>query len=961
MPMVGRDRELARVMLLLDDAVAGGGRFVLCAGEPGIGKTRLAEEAAASAAARSVPVAWARAADRDSLPPYGLWQLVLAEPAVRAADDDPDRGDVWSRVFGAAVRPALGDGAGSDGTQRFALFSEIRRRLARAAAPGGLLLVLDDLQWADEASAALLADVVRQLHRMPVLVLATCREPGDSSPELLLSLSADASTERVDLHGLPVGAVGDMLIAAGLPTAPERASQVHAETGGNPFLVRELAGLLAEQRADAAMAVPGRVADATAYRLARLSSSARELVQTAAVAGNRFSAGVLAQMLDVPVLTLLGPLDECQAAGFLVAGDRLGDHRFSHALVRSAVAERLGADAQRRLHAAAADGIEALYEGQLDPHLAEIARHRVAASLPGDRALAVAACAAAADVAARSLAFEEAVRLYRQALSVGEGEISDPGRSRLELALAEALHRGGDLPGGQAMATAVGRRAERARDQGLLAQTALVMEATGVPEWDGEICRICEQALAGDSLPGALRARVAARYAQALVYRGEYDKAGEISGDALATAESSGDPVALVDALRARQLARCAPDGVAERAVLGSRMLQAAVAAGSAWLEMWGRLWRIDTLLETGQLRSVRRELADLEGCVERIPGPLGRWQFLEASATLALATGRYTEAARLARDAFQASDETGHPYAFGGCAVILGQAGLHIGLDRSGFVELFASLPVHLRPDAVDSTRGIATVFPALSVALIRLHEGDRPAAEAAYAMAGPVQSWTPVPAMRMAAWGHGLAVAIALRRTRDVKFFAERFEPFRGQHVANGAGSGVYMGPVELPLGQAAAALGRLDQAVTDLRAAAATCDANGARGYAVQARVELAAALARRQGPGDTDQALVLLSAAAGEAELLGMVPFTEWIGRLRAERPAAAAGSAPLSPRELEVARLVGQGMTNKEIGQTLYLSERTAENHVQHILTKLGLRNRSQIAAWSSGKQAAGGR
>ena len=87
--MVGRDRELARVMLLLDDALAGGGRLVLCTGEAGIGKTRLAEEAAASAAVRGVPVAWARAADRDSLPPYGLWRLVLDEPAVRAADDDP--------------------------------------------------------------------------------------------------------------------------------------------------------------------------------------------------------------------------------------------------------------------------------------------------------------------------------------------------------------------------------------------------------------------------------------------------------------------------------------------------------------------------------------------------------------------------------------------------------------------------------------------------------------------------------------------------------------------------------------------------------------------------------------------------------------------------------------------------------------------------------------------------------
>ena len=113
------------------------------------------------------------------------------------------------------------------------------------------------------------------------------------------------------------------------------------------------------------------------------------------------------------------------------------------------------------------------------------------------------------------------------------------------------------------------------------------MEATGVPEWDGEICRVCEQALslsgAGDDLPDDLRAQVLAVYAQALVYRGEYDRAGQISRDALAAAEASADPVALVDALRARQLACCAPEGLAERTVLAGRMLEAADVLGSAW------------------------------------------------------------------------------------------------------------------------------------------------------------------------------------------------------------------------------------------------------------------------------------------------------------------------------------------------------------------------------------------
>jgi len=964
-PMVGRDRELARVTGFLDDALAGRGCLVLCTGEAGIGKTRLAEEVAASAAARGVPVAWARAADRDSLPPYGLWQLALDEPAVRGTGDGQSGVGLWSRVFGDAERPALADGADSGSAQRFAMFAEVRRRLAQAARPSGLLLVLDDLQWADEASAVLLADVVRQLRGTLILVLATYRESaaGDTSAGLLPRLSADANTERVDLGGLPAGAVGDMLLAAGLPASAEAAGVVHSETGGNPFLVRELARMLAEQRRGGL--VPGRVAEVTAHRLAQLPDRARELVQTAAVAGNSFSAGVVARILDVPVLALLGPLDECQAAGFLVAGDRPGDHRFSHALVRSAVAAGLSAAEQRRLHAAAADAIEALYEGRLELHLAEVARHRVEASLPGDRAEAVAACEAAAGVAAESLAFEEAVRLYRQALSVGEGEIGENDRSRLELALAEALHRSGDLPGSQQTAAGVGRRAERRRDRGLLARTALVMEATGVPEWDGEICRICEQALAGDDLPDGLRTRVSSRYAQALVYRGEYDRAGQVSRDALAAAGSAGDPVALVDALRARQLACCAPDGVAERAVLASRMLEAADAAGSTWLELWGRLWRIDTLFETGQLRSVRRELADLEGCVERLPGPLAQLHFLMYSATLALATGRFTEATQLAWQAYKVFSDMGHPVAFGGCSAILGQAGLYIGFGRSGLIELWDQIPAHLRVEDVDTTRGVATVFPALTLALIRLHQGDRAAAEAAYALAGPVRSWTPSPALRMAAWAHGLAVAIRLGQMADIEFLAARFEPFRGHHVANGAGPGTYMGPVELPLGQAAAALGQLDPAIEDLRTAASICDTNGTRGYAVQARVELAAALTRRQAPGDRDEALAALAAAAREAGQLGMVPFTEWTGQLQAQLTAAPvgdspapAGDSPLSPRELEVARLVGRGLTNKQIGQTLYVSERTAENHVQHILTKLGLRNRSQIAAWASGEHGA---
>jgi hypothetical protein len=455
-------------------------------------------------------------------------------------------------------------------------------------------------------------------------------------------------------------------------------------------------------------------------------------------------------------------------------------------------------------------------------------------------------------------------------------------RSRLELALATALHRSGDLPGSQETAAGVGRRAERRRDRGLLARTALVMEATGVPEWDGEICRICEQALAGDDLPDGLRARVSSRYAQALVYRGEYDRAGQVSRDALAAPDRAGDPVALVDALRARQLACCAPDGVTERAVLASRMLEAADAAGSAWLEMWGRLWRIDTLLETGQLRSVRRELADLEGCVERLPGPLAQWHFLETSATLALATGRFTEATQLAWQAFKVFNDMGHPVAFGGCSVILGQAGLHIGFGRSGLIELFGPDPRAPAAGCRGHHPRHGTVFPALTLALIRLHQGDRAAAEAAYALAGPVRSWTPVPAMRMAAWAHGLAVAIGLGRAAGhrVPGGAVRAVPRPARRERRRAG--VLHGP-----GRAAARTGgrragppgpggrgparRRSRSATPTAPAGAPCKPASSSPPRSPA--------GRRRATGT--EALAALAAAAREAERLGMVPFTERI--------------------------------------------------------------------------------
>jgi DNA-binding NarL/FixJ family response regulator len=162
------------------------------------------------------------------------------------------------------------------------------------------------------------------------------------------------------------------------------------------------------------------------------------------------------------------------------------------------------------------------------------------------------------------------------------------------------------------------------------------------------------------------------------------------------------------------------------------------------------------------------------------------------------------------------------------------------------------------------------------------------------------------------------------------------------------------VYLGPVELTLGRAAAALGQRDRAVADLETAAESADRAGAGGFSAEAGYHLAVALVARDGPGDRDRAGAAAVDADRLARSLGMAAYLDrtaaLAARLRDTQPAG------LSPREVEVARLVAEGLTNRQIAERLVISERTAQNHVQHILTKLGFTTRAQIAAWSTTAQ-----
>jgi DNA-binding CsgD family transcriptional regulator len=359
--------------------------------------------------------------------------------------------------------------------------------------------------------------------------------------------------------------------------------------------------------------------------------------------------------------------------------------------------------------------------------------------------------------------------------------------------------------------------------------------------------------------------------------------------------------------------------------------------------QMWAHLWQIDAAFERGDLLRVARELEALSSCVKQVGGPHARYELLKCRAVLAQAQARFGDAMKLADEAFSQLAATGDEIGFHERAGLLSQMSLHIGQEATGSLEAsgYAGVTVFERPLPT------AGIIVAVANAHMLASVGRLDEAAAVYRSLGPPAEWRPSPHAILPALAFGAKLAVALGADNDVVTLTARLGAYRGRHVCSGAGQVAYFGPVELWTGHGAAHLGRFDEAVADLQAAADACAANGALGYLVEAQYELASALARRRQPGDIAWARSLLQTISPQTSALGMGVIA---GKADALVEALAA-AGPLTRREWQVAGLVAAGKTNREIAQELYLSERTAQNHVQHVLTKLGLSNRSQIAAW----------
>ena len=449
---VGRERELAALLSALEDALSGRGRLVLIGGEPGIGKSRLSEELAKRAADSGADVLWGRCWEAGGAPPYWPWvQAIRSLVRDRTSDQlqaelGPGGAEIADLVPEVRQRlPNLGAASATSDPQqaRFRLFDSIADFLTSASRSRPLVLVLEDLNWADDDSLLLLEFVTRELAGAHVLLIGTYRDIDLSRrhplSQTLGELARERMFERVVLRGLSPEDVARFVEAA-CSFVPDEAlvRAVHAHTEGNPFFVGEVVRLLIEEGALApdtldtaerwSVRIPEGVREAIGRRLDRLSEHCNATLTIASAIGREFALDQLALLIaDDSEERLLEVLEEALAAHLVEElPGTAGRYQFTHTLIQGTLADELSLTRRARLHARIAEALEALYGADVESHAAELAHHFAEAETVLGPEKLVRYSALAGEIALTEHALEQALAHFERALAAkGEQPMDD--------------------------------------------------------------------------------------------------------------------------------------------------------------------------------------------------------------------------------------------------------------------------------------------------------------------------------------------------------------------------------------------------------------------------------------------------------------------------------------------------------------------------------------------------------
>ena len=893
--LVGRDRELDDLRAAMSHAAQGHGRLVLIGGEPGIGKSRLADELAGQAREAGHIVLWGRGWEDAGAPPYWPWVQILRS-YVRGTDLERIRQQLGPRAADVAqMLPELRDlfpeielrpGTESD-TARFQLFDSTTTFLRKAAAERPMLVVVDDLQAADTPSILFLRFLASQLSDMRLLVVGTYRDvaltPDHPLTTALVELTREPATRLLTLPGLDLGSLGAFIDAETGVTPDARAvAAVWRETKGNPLFVREAVRLLtAEGRLDAAaelpllrIEVPAGVREVIARRIGHLSEAAAQALALGSVLGPEFSLEILRAIGEESSEGIVDAVDEAVSAGLLVAvSGASGRYRFSHDLVRETLYDGMAGARRVRLHRRIAEVMEEQYAAALEPHLAALAFHyyEAAQSDPSIAGKAIEYAARAGSRASYALAYEEAARHYRMALALLD-LIDDPGderRTDLLLSLGDVTARAGDLTSREIFLQA----SELARRSGSPRQLARAALGIGGrlpwarPGNDTRLIPALQDALVllGGS-DDRLRVRLLTRLACAWRSTPEQrDQSAALSSQAVELARQLDDPSTLSYALAGRFWAILWPENPAARLPLAEEMLEVAEASGDAERLLDARSMLYIAYADLGRMTEARRQLQDLIHLAEEVSGitPWQAWLGLAPVSLVALMDGNYARAAEL----LEREAAYGFPTTMVRDDISARRMQMFLLAREQGQLS---SVEQDVRT-SVEEFPWYPCHRSALALLLYDLGRHE----EARVVFKDLAQDEFRA-LYRDCEWLLGMAMASEacslLDERDDAAILYDQLLPFSGSHAVGQAEGSV--GATDRYLGLLAVTTGRLDDAVEHLAAALQLNERMAARTWIAHTQHDLAEALRARKGAGDEVRAESLDRSASATARELGM---------------------------------------------------------------------------------------
>jgi len=615
---VGRTEELSRLGTLWAEVRSGRLRAALLAGEPGIGKTRLAAELARSAYEEGAMVLFGRC-DEEMLVPYqpfveALRHYVATCPLSTLRAQLQGLGGELTRLLpklGQRVADLPPPLRAEPETERYRLFEAVTTLLMSMAQAQPVVLLLDDLHWADKPTLLLFRHILRSLENGALLVIGNYRDtdltPSHPLADLLADLRREQLSERILLSGLSQAEVSDLLqTMAGHDVPAELGSALHRETEGNPFFIGEVLRHLAEtgaiSRRDGRwttslgidqLGIPEGVREVVGRRLLHLSADANQALTIASVIGREFGLDVLERVSELSTERLLETLDEAAAARLVAevpgAADR---YAFSHTLIRETLYRNLATPRRIRVHRQIGEALEALY-GDSTSHLPELALHFYEAAHAGDLQKATEYCRRAGETATALLAYEEAAGHYERALQALE--LADRARGKLErgellLMLGQAQWRSGEIEKAKETFEQAASLARALDAPELLARAALgygsgLGGAGFALGTDVRLVSLLEEGLrALPECDSVLRARLLSRLAVELYFTPSIDtvdRRSRLSSEALEMASRLGDRPARLVALYSRHWALLGPDvDIDERLAIGAEMIALASESG---------------------------------------------------------------------------------------------------------------------------------------------------------------------------------------------------------------------------------------------------------------------------------------------------------------------------------------------------------------------------------------------